>query len=272
MVAERDPSLIWRPLSEADDQPVITPYQWIVHTAVDSKGPTNLHGYFEQWAINLESHTWLRWNIHEQFIPFNRSADANYKANRFLKAGIFRGAISTETEDDGNPEGNPWNTYQVNELIRFGVWLARNLGIPPVLPAGPYDPGMGYHSLHPMVWTNVKGKTCPGGTRIAQFNNTVLPGIRAALNSTGDDFLSALTDDQQRDLYNQSTKTNGTLDDLRRRVEEIQNEMFHFKTVDPDEMPVTGQRKNQWWDLLALPDRLDDVVSRLEAIEEKLSE
>lgn len=190
----RDNQLDWNPLSEALTQPFITPRLWIIHTAVDGRGPTNLHNYFEQAGITLESHTWLRWNSHEQFIPFNRSADANYKANRFRLVpvvGKWYGAISTETEDDGNPEGNPWNDYQLEELIRFGAeTIVGDLGIPAQVPGVWNGRGIGYHSLYPMLWTNVPGKTCPGLTRIRQFRNIVLPGIQAAIKpkpTTGDD-------------------------------------------------------------------------------------
>lgn len=177
----RDPNLLWLPLPEATTQPLIKPTQWIIHTAVDAPGPTNLHGYFERYDINLESHTWLRWDRHEQFIPFNRSADANYKANRWWDG---TGAVSTETEDDGDPEGKPWNQYQLRELVRFGKWLRDNLGIPAVLPPTPSAPGMGYHVLYPQDWTNVRGKTCPGATRIHQFKTIVLPSIARASTPT----------------------------------------------------------------------------------------
>ena len=177
----RDLTLIQRPLPEAELQPLIVPTQWIIHTAVDAPGPTNLYGYFERRDITLESHTWLRWDRHEQFMPFNRRADANYLANRRPDG---TGAISTETEDDGDPVGKPWNEYQINELVRFGVWLSRTFGIPAGIPASAFAPGMGYHSLYPGVWTNVPGKTCPGSTRIKQFRDLVLPAIQRTVNQT----------------------------------------------------------------------------------------
>lgn len=179
----RDSALLWNPLSEAESQPTITPVQWILHTAVDAPGPTNLRGYFENHT-SLESHTWLRWDRHEQLMSFGRRADANYKANRWFNTTLrrYEGAISTETEDDGDPVGKPWNAYQIGELVRFGVWLNRTYGIPAVIPATPYSPGMGYHSLFPGVWSNVVGKTCPGSTRIRQFRDIVLPRIQAIVN------------------------------------------------------------------------------------------
>lgn len=179
---ERDPALKWNPLPEHGSQASIVPRQWIVHTFVDSVRMTTdkMQDYFE-FSSDLESHTILGWAEHQQLMDFDRKADANYKANRFQIGDVWYGAISTETEDDGDPEGKPWNAYQIKELIRFGVWLNRTFGIPPVLPKNWNDPGMGYHSLHPLIWTPHRGKTCPGSTRIKQFKEVVLPGIRAAL-------------------------------------------------------------------------------------------
>jgi hypothetical protein len=188
----RDPRLIWNPLPEATTQPFIIPCLWIIHTAVDGRGPTDLGNYFDNAGINLESHTWLRWASHEQFIPFTRSADANFKANRFLIGGKWYGAISTETEDDGDPVRKPWNAYQSKELIRFGAdTICKGMGIKADKPRTWNGNGIGYHSLFPMVWTNVAGKTCPGSTRIDQLNDEILPGIRKRLVSApinkGDD-------------------------------------------------------------------------------------
>lgn len=175
----RVPGLIWRPLPENRTQPLIVPRVWIVHTAVDAPGPTDLHGYFARPDITLESHTWLRWDRHEQLMSADVRADANYLANPF--------AFSTETEDDGSPVLHPWNGYQVSELVRIGVWLNKTFGIPPEPPKTWNGTGMGYHSQFPNHWTNVRGKTCPGATRIQQWNDDVLPRIRAAIYEESDD-------------------------------------------------------------------------------------
>jgi hypothetical protein len=177
----RDPALIWNPLPEAESQAKITPYQVIVHTAVDGRGSTDLQSYFENHT-SLESHTWLRWAQHEQMMDFLRRADANYKANQFYIDGVSYGAISIETEDDGSPEENPWNVYQVKELIRFITWCCKTYSIPAELPTAWNAPGVGYHSLFPMVWSNVRGKTCPGSTRIKQFKEVILPAVKKALS------------------------------------------------------------------------------------------
>lgn len=182
MTVRTDPALTQRILSDNAHQPLITPTQWIVHTAVDGPGPTNLGNYFETGTA-LESHEWLRWDRYEQFIWYDRSADANYKVNHWYNPTTkrYEGAISTETEDDGDPIMRPWNAYQLKQLIRGGVWKVKNLKIPPRLCRSVHDPGMGWHSMYPNDWTNVPGKTCPGSVRIRQFKEIVLPGIQKAL-------------------------------------------------------------------------------------------
>lgn len=195
MTTRTDPSLIQRILSDNAHQGLIVPTQVLVHTAVDGPGPTNLGSYFENHT-NLESHTWLRWAAHEQFIWFDRSADANYKVNRWWNPTNkrYEGAISIETEDDGSPVMNPWNSYQINELIRFIAWCCKEFNIPPRLARSVHDPGLGWHAMFPGQWTNVPGKTCPGPTRIKQFTDIVLPGVVKALappkpKPTGDDLV-----------------------------------------------------------------------------------
>jgi hypothetical protein len=174
------PGLRWRPIPENSTQPKIRPTQWIVHTFVDSPSADleDLGDYFERADIRLESHTVLGWAGHDQLLDTTVRGDANYLANRRPDG---TGAISTETEDDGTPVERPWNAYQVKELIRTGVELHFLHGIPARLPRTWDDPGMGYHSLYPQHWTNVPGKTCPGSTRIKQFKEVVLPGIRAEI-------------------------------------------------------------------------------------------
>lgn len=181
-IVRTDPALVQRILSDNAHQPLITPTQWLVHTAVDGPGPTNLGDYFENHTA-LESHEWLRWASYEQLIWYDRSADANYKVNHWWNPVTkrYEGAISTETEDDGDPIMRPWNDYQLKQLVRGGVWKHKNLGIPARLCRSVHDPGMGWHSMYPMEWTNVPGKTCPGSTRIEQFKTIVLPGIQRAL-------------------------------------------------------------------------------------------
>lgn len=172
----------WRPLPEAWTQPFIIPTQGIAHTVVGRRSP---FGYFERTDNHQESHTWIGFDgALEQFVGFERSADANYRANRRPDG---TGALSVETEDDGTPEDTPWTPVQELCLAELMAWTARPDGLPaaflvargvlirPIplkVPASPAAPGWGWHSLYPGVWSNVRGKTCPARERIAQF-----PGV-----------------------------------------------------------------------------------------------
>jgi hypothetical protein len=102
-------------------------------------------------------------------------ADANSRSNRR--------AISVETEDNRNPDSFPWTDDQLDELVRIGVWAVEHHAITPVRCPGPYEPGIGYHSMHgaPSPWTPARGKTCPGVVRREQFDRIVLPRIIEAV-------------------------------------------------------------------------------------------
>ena len=80
---------------------------------------------------------------------------------------------------------------------------------------------------------------------------------------------------QYENLYNQATKTNGTLDDIVRRVKTIEDEMFHMPEVDLAVMPETGQRKQQFWGLWAvgkeLPGLVEDFKAKLAEIDDRLA-
>lgn len=186
------PKAIWRPLPENETEPFIDATQAILHSAVDADGPTSLWPFF-RYNTSLESHFFIKFDgTVEQYIDTARQADANYKAN-------IR-AISIETEDDGDPNHTPWSPEQIDAILELLRWLNQEHGIP--LHACPaWDkPGIGWHSMWgaPSMWTPARGKTCPGTIRIEQIHDTILP----ALMTTEENFLSALTDEQQKDLYN----------------------------------------------------------------------
>ncbi len=175
----RMPGIIWDPLPENRTEPFINPSQIILHTAVD--GNLNIPDYFRRRDVFVESHFWIeRDGTITQMVDTNRQADANYLANHT--------AISIETEDDGDPEGNPWTSAQLNSLIETVQWAAETHGIPIRRCPSSTAPGVGWHSMwsypdpinlrgrpKPSPWTPSLGKTCPGSTRIKQIVNIVLP-------------------------------------------------------------------------------------------------
>jgi len=180
----RAPFASWEPLPENSTQSAIKPTQFIIHTAVDHK--LDIPAYFRRQDIKVESHFWLtRAGRLVQMMDTEIRADANYKANRRPDGS---GAISVETEDDGDPEGIPWTPQQIRILVALVRWCGHAHDIPMRVCRTPSDPGIGWHSMwsygdpvnltgtaRASQWTTALGKTCPGRTRIKQLVNDVLP-------------------------------------------------------------------------------------------------
>jgi hypothetical protein len=150
-----------------------------MHTAVDAPGKTDLFGWFVQ--SGLESHFFIcNDGTAFQYMDTSVVAEANYKANPF--------AISFETEDDGRPESTPWTQAQVEKIVQILIWACDVHGIPKRLANAWNGSGIGWHSMwgintasQPSLnpWTSVRGKTCPGGVRITQTRNLVIPAVAA---------------------------------------------------------------------------------------------
>lgn len=189
----RWPGAIWAPLPENETEPRIHAVRLIIHTAVDRPGPSNIPAYFGRRDIYVESHLWFPFaGPPVQMMDTDRQADANYRANN--------DSLSAETEDDGDPVGNPWNDHQLDGLTRFVVWCHRAHGIPLRLCESPTDAGIGWHAMwsYPSdpvgqtgraarsPWTNALGKTCPGTTRIRQLVDQVLPRAVTMAGLDGD--------------------------------------------------------------------------------------
>ena len=165
----RCPLAEWRPLPENRTQPALSPRTIIDHSIVGSA--EGAYGYFLN-STSLESHFIVKKDGHIiQLIDTERTADANYQANGH--------AISIETEDNGDPNRDPWTKAQLESLTRLHAWLADAHDIPrrkcPTTAGG----GLGYHSLFgaPSAWTPSAGKTCPGTIRIKQWNDILLPAF-----------------------------------------------------------------------------------------------
>ncbi len=174
----RMPGVTWRPLPENATQPRIVPTQFIVHSAADAPGPSNIPGYFARKSVGVESHFWIPWQIkpgevHKivQMMDTTRRADANRWANRR--------AISVETEDEGRPNTLPWNEGQLWALEHIARWVNAEHSIPLDRCPAWDKPGLGYHVMFgsPGPWTPAR-KTCPGHIRIKQFDDVLLPRLK----------------------------------------------------------------------------------------------
>jgi hypothetical protein len=158
-----------RHLPEWQSQPRMTPTTIIDHSIVGSAEGAWL--MFRDGSV-LESH----FIVHKdgliwQLMDTGRQADANLHANDF--------AISIETEDDGDPDTQPWTRAQMESLAWLHNKLARvHPSIPRRLCPSEAGGGLGYHTLFgaPSAWTPV-AKSCPGAVRKRQWREVLLPAF-----------------------------------------------------------------------------------------------
>lgn len=159
----------WRPLPQNSKQPRINPRSVILHSAVDGKA-SDLWAFFSRSA--LESHFYVRADGHiVQYMDTQVRADANRDANAF--------AVSIETDDNGNPDIQPWTDAQIIAIVKLVSWVCDTHGIPKTQCPAWDKPGVGWHSMWgaPSRWTPARGKTCPGRVRIEQIKTKILPAL-----------------------------------------------------------------------------------------------
>lgn len=214
-----------RILPESATQRSIVPAITIDHSQA---GSGSLYNYWLSGS-NLECHFWVALDgTIEQYMDTEVQADANLDANRWYESATntHYGAISIETENSVQATYNaykggqgaeafyddPWTPAQIASLKRLHRWLAdthptikrQKCNAPTV-----GGRGLGYHSMWgtgPTPWIPFKsrGKTCPCRYRINQWNSELLPDFISTPPTTTapKDWLMALTDKQQTDLYN----------------------------------------------------------------------
>lgn len=154
------PGAVWRPIPEAEREPLITATQVILHTAVSNA--ESLYAYWAREDVVLESHFYVGQHTVEQYVNTARQADANFHAN-------VR-AVSIETWDGRDPEHTPWTAWQLDALTELVAWCCRTHGVPARFCPAWDQPGIGWHTMWgaPSPWTPVQ-KTCPGAPRVAQM-------------------------------------------------------------------------------------------------------
>ncbi|ALG06861.1 peptidoglycan recognition protein family protein [Kibdelosporangium phytohabitans] len=160
------PFAIHKPISKSRSR--IVPRAVILHTAVSSA--SSLFGYFS--GVGDDSHFYVGPNGElEQYVDTAWSAYANRDANGF--------AISFESWD--NRQIIPWNAAQVETLVRAVDWCCTTHGIPRRQIPSATGSGLGWHAMWgaPSPWTKAAGKVCPGGPRIDQTRNIIIPRVAA---------------------------------------------------------------------------------------------
>jgi len=177
----------WRPLPDSGREPSITMRTVIHHSIVGSAegawqyfaGGTAIESTF---IVKKSGYFW-------QIMSLGEQADANFRANAF--------AGSIETEDNGDPDRDPWTQAQLETLVWLSLEMRR---LRPRIARRKCrswdDAGLGYHTLFPRQWSNVPGKTCPGTIRKRQWADRVLPRYLAGDFEEDDD----MTREQARQL------------------------------------------------------------------------
>jgi N-acetylmuramoyl-L-alanine amidase len=168
----------------------IAPRLFILHSIVGS-----LEGAYSHFLNNtsLESTFGVRLDgFIEQWMDTERVAHANADANGF--------ANSVETEDNGDPDSQPWTNAQLTSL----EWLANELmRLHPAIRrqrANMWDgSGIGYHTMFP-EWVGTP-RTCPGAIRKRQFNEILLPSILLPDTDLEDDEMSAADAEQGINMW-----------------------------------------------------------------------
>lgn len=172
MTSGRYPHARLRLIPAGSSDPPIIPVGVILHVAVSEAA--SLHDYFAGRSGGIESHAYItRGGVFEQYREFTREADANYRANSFVRDGRRYGFLSVETQ---GLERGRWDPPQLDAIKAFLVWAAREYDFPLRPCPGPYAAGVGYHVMFgaPGPWTPV-AKTCPGPDRVRQFHEVLVP-------------------------------------------------------------------------------------------------
>lgn len=159
----RCPFATWEPRGTPGGP--ISPRTVIVHSEATTGGLAKPTGGPLEWHFMVRTDGRIL-----QHVDTQRRADANNKANAF--------AVSIETEDDGQPDREPWTDAQLWALERLIRWICTAHRIPLRRCPSWQQGGIGYHTMFgaPSPWTPVV-KTCPGKVRIEQFNRVLLPRL-----------------------------------------------------------------------------------------------
>lgn len=165
----RYPHAAWRPLPENSTEGPNHPRLFIVHTMVGWNHGTEQ--WFRRENVKSESHFGLaddpsRTDPLRQWIDTDREADTNWDAN-----GI---SVTVECEDRGDPS-RPFSDYQIEQLVRLGVWAHDTHGIPLDIASSWDGSGYGWHQQYP-EW-NRSSHNCPGTVRRRQLIEDVYPEV-----------------------------------------------------------------------------------------------
>lgn len=136
-----------------------------------------------------------------QYIDLDLVAYAQLEGNPDLVSAETQGGVK-------DPDHEPWSGFQLATLAHILKYLHDSEGIPLKLmqSSAAGERGFGWHRLGidpwrlpgTQKWSSSRGKLCPGAVKISQAPLVVQ---LAAGSGSGEGFLMALTDAQQKELY-----------------------------------------------------------------------
>lgn len=137
----------------------------IIHTNGGGTDHGSLYGWFSRPHNTICSHFQVMTDgTIEQYVSVDQQAYAQWDGNRY--------GVSAETQDDSHPE-RKLTPEQVASLVKLARWLGCPAKVSPDGKGG----GVGWHSLY-IDW-NRSGHNCPGGVRVKQIHDEILPRLAA---------------------------------------------------------------------------------------------
>lgn len=171
MSKDRYPGATWAPLPESGEHGRYTKTQLIYHSTGTRASAAANYRYFRRGDVPVESTLIVDYDGGAlQVMEAYEKADANMSASRR--------SISVEVVGLAS---EPYTPQQVERCIDIGRWaLAHHPIAPRQCPAHDAS-GIGWHVMFgaPGPWTAVRGKECPGGQRIAQVRDLIIPALTA---------------------------------------------------------------------------------------------
>lgn len=170
MSLQRFPAATWAPIPEAGNK-LYVKTQLIFHSTGTKASASANRRYFAAEGVQVESTFIVDYDGGcLQLLEAGEKADANVSASRR--------AISVEVVGTAD---EPYTPAQVATCIAIGRWAVDEHPIPAVACEAHNRPGIGWHVMFgaPGPWTAVRGKQCPGGARIAQVRDLIIPAVAA---------------------------------------------------------------------------------------------
>jgi len=269
---------VYKLLPEWQSQPQIHPVGLVKHTIVGSAA--GAFYYFRDTTGTESTFILPKTGVIWQIMSITRQSDAQVAGNYWKVGGVGYGFLSVETEDNGDPEHDPWTVEQVESIMWLDDKLARVFGWPRQQTPAPYgDPaaGSGYHSMWLRTqymtpdglqpWTLAAWKGCPAMPRIGQYRNELLPAYlnqappEDTLSAAEVDAINKHTDEVAAIYYRMLARAEvaGKVDPTRLRTSLV--------GLDGQLRLILGGQSDQAGVLAALADDEGKVIAAVKAAE-----